>query len=67
MPKWSQNGAKMHQKSKKNESQKNNEFREVNFDFVFSAGVPQFAPVKVNLPADKTQLRKQTKEGCDVR
>ena len=36
----------MHQKSIKNESQKKDEFREVRAEIDYSAGVPQFAPVK---------------------
>ena len=66
-PKTMLNEAKMHQKSIKNESQKKDEFSMVAgggrwwpAGSAHSAGVPQFAPVKVNLPAEKqTKTEKQ--------
>ena len=61
MPKWSPNGAQMHEKSIKNESQKKDEFRELKVDFALFRRGAQFAPVKVNLPAKKPNKTEKVK------
>ena len=51
----------MHQKSIKNESPKKDEFSVFAGGIENSAGVAQFAPVKVNLPAKKPNKTEKVK------
>ena len=56
-PKWSQNA----RKTIENENEKNMNFERSGSETDYSAGVPQFAPVKVNLPAKKPNKTEKVK------